>query len=117
ALEKRKERGRISEEAYQKQREAIQNKAARKEAELKTKAAKDEKKFALASIALNTAIAVAKGIAQFGPPIPLNPAGIAAVATAIATGVIQAAIVKSTPIPAFKDGVIDFKGKGTETSD
>lgn len=115
ALDQKRDRDRISQEAYEKQREYILKKAAAKEAEIKTKQAKDEKKFALVSIALNTAIAVLKGIAQFGPPP--SPAGIAAIASALVTGGLQAATVAATPIPKFKDGVIDFKGKGTETSD
>jgi hypothetical protein len=58
---------------------------------------------------------VLKGISQFGPPP--SPPGIAAIAAAIATGAAEAAIVAATPIPQFKDGVIAYKGKGTETSD
>lgn len=115
ALQKKANEGVITQQYFESRKEQIQKKAAQKEAELKNKQAKDDRKFALASIAINTAIAAAKGIAQFGPPP--SPAGIAAIASAIAIGAAETAIVLATPIPKFKDGVIDYKGKGTDKSD
>lgn len=115
SLEKRKEAGLITEAKFQAQKQSILNKQAQQEAALRRKQAQQEKQAALFQIGVNTAAAVLKGIAQFGPPP--SPPGIAAIATALATGAIQAAIVASRPLPAFKDGVIDFKGAGTETSD
>lgn len=106
SLERRRSQGSISEEQYQKQRQAIMNRAARKEAELKTQQAKKERDYALFQIAINTAVAAIKAF----PNLPL-------VALAIATGATEAAIVASKPIPKFKDGVIGYKGKGTGTSD
>jgi hypothetical protein len=115
AVDKRLEMGKISEEAAARQKEKILKKAAQDEAAIKTKQAKDNKKFALLNIALDTAQAIIKGIAQFGPPP--SPAGIAAIVSAGITGAVQAAIVAATPIPKFKDGVLGVKGPGTETSD
>ncbi len=115
AVDKRLTKGRISEEVAAREKEKIMKKAAEKEAAIKTKQAKDNKKFALMNIALDTAQAILRGIAQFGPPP--SPAGIAAIVAATITGGLQAAIVASTPIPKFKDGVLDLKGKGTGTSD
>jgi hypothetical protein len=115
AIDDKLKRGKISEEGAAKQKENIQKRAAQQEALLKTKQAKDNKKFALLNIALDTAQSIIKGIAMFGPPP--SPAGIAAIATASITGAVQAAIVAATPIPKFKDGVIGLNGPGTETSD
>ncbi len=82
---------------------AINEQAAAKEAEIRQKQAEQNKQNALFNIAINTAQGIVAALASFPPNIPLSIAiGI--------IGALQAAIVASTPIPAFKDGVEGFKG-------
>lgn len=57
---------------------------------------------ALASIGINTAQAVTKAIADFGPPP--SPLGIAGIVTASALGLAQAAAVAAQPPPSFHTG-------------
>ena len=86
------------------QRAKIEFESAKAEYEIKKKAAQEEDKIArrqfqrnkaiaLTEIAINTAQAIVKGIAQFGPPP--NPLSIAAIATAGSIGIAQAALVAS----------------------
>lgn len=115
------------------QRARIEYESAVAEYEIKKKAAQEEDKIArrqfqrnkalaLTEIAINTATAVVKGIAQFGPPP--SPLGIAAIATALGVGGVQAALVASqkfkgtagsiTP-PSFTAPSIDSGGGDTGT--
>ena len=71
----------------------IRKQAAEAEDKIAEKQFKREKALKLAEIAINTASAIVKGIAQFGPPP--SPLGIAAIATAGAIGISQAALVAS----------------------
>lgn len=57
---------------------------------------------AIASIGINTAEAVSKAIAMFGPPP--SPLGIAGIATAAALGLAQAAAVAAQAPPSFHTG-------------
>ncbi|MBG8556153.1 phage tail tape measure protein [Hymenobacter guriensis] len=68
--------------------------------DLKRKAARDEKTQALISVAIQTAVAVAKTISELG-----IPAGIPFAAIALASGAIQAAVIASQPLPQY------FKGR------
>jgi len=90
----------------------VMAKFANEEKKLKEGQARAERNKALFDIAVNTAMAVVKSVAQspltFGLPFS---------AFAIAQGAIQAAVVASRPIPKFKDGVEYLQGKGTTTSD
>lgn len=90
----------------------VQAKYAQEEKKIKEGQARAEKNKALFDIAVNTAVAVAKAIAQspttFGLPFS---------AFALAQGALQAALVASRPIPKFRHGVEYLDGKGTETSD
>lgn len=61
--------------------------------------AKAERDQALASIAISTAVAVAKSFAEYVFPFALIPAGIAT-----ASGLLQAAVVASKPLPAYFRG-------------
>jgi len=90
----------------------VQAKFANEEKKLKEGQARAEKNKALFDIAVNTAIAVIKAIAQ-------SPAtfGLPFSAFALAQGAIQTALVASRPIPKFKEGVEYLQGKGTTTSD
>jgi len=81
-----------------KNKEKIDDEADRKAAALKTKQAKADKSAALISVAIDTAVAVAKIWAQTGV------FGTIAQLTAIAAGAIQAGIILATPIPKFAKG-------------
>lgn len=78
---------------------------------LEKQLARKQKQARLFSIAIDTAASIAKAWVNPGWPaaIPLS-------AFLLAQGAVQAAIVQRTPM-GFKDGVIDLKGPGTETSD
>ena len=89
--------GLISEETYEKKRKQY----AREEA-------KRAKALAILSITVDTARAVMAALATGNVPLSI---------LAGATGLIELGVVANQPIPEFKKGVIDFKGKGTETSD
>jgi len=75
----------------------------------------EEKAQQLFSIAINTAAAIVKGIAQFGPPP--SPLGIAAIISASAIGLAQTGLVLSQKVPELAEGVLRFQGKGSTTSD
>lgn len=103
-LEKRREAELKNANLTGAQREAINKKFAAQEYALKVKQYdaeekikkrqfEKEKAFKLAEIAINTATAIIKGIAQFGPPP--SPAGIAAIAAAGVLGISQAVAVAS----------------------
>ena len=115
------------------QRAKIEFESAKAEYEIKKKAAQEEDKIArrqfqrnkaiaLLEIGINTAQAIVKGIAQFGPPP--NPLAIAAIATAGTIGITQAALVASkkfqgsagsiTP-PTFTPPNIDTGDIGNDT--
>lgn len=96
-LQNELEQGLISQEQYDKE----VKKAKRKQAE-------DDKKFTLFQIAIDTAAAIVQALAE---------GNAARAVSAAIVGAAQAVIVNETPIPAFKEGVVGFKGKGTETSD
>ena len=83
--------------------------------ELQRKQLNANKAQAVFEIAINTAQAIVKGIAMFGPPP--SPLGIAAIASAIVIGGIQSGLVLSQKVPEFAEGVLRFKGQGSRTSD
>lgn len=76
------------------------------ERKIKMRQAKAEQDAALFNIAINTAVGIAKAI-----PNPYL------IALAAATGLAQALVVTSKPLPQYKDGVFDLDGPGTATSD
>lgn len=75
-----------------------------------TKRAQSEKTQAIVNIAIDTAQNAVKLFAATIPPGILS-------AIAIAFGAAQAALVLAQPLPKFKEGVIDYQGEGTTTSD
>lgn len=83
-------------------------------------AQKQKEKYARQQMALNLlqqASALALAIAQAAStPFPANLAAIASVITAVGAGIATVTQMTSNT-PAFKDGVVDFQGKGTATSD
>lgn len=115
------------------QRAKIEFESAKAEYEIKKKAAQEEDKIArrqfqrnkaiaLLEIGINTAQAIVKGIAQFGPPP--SPLGITAIATAGGIGITQAALVArkkfqgsagSITPPTFTPPNIDTGDIGNDT--
>jgi hypothetical protein len=83
----------------QRKREALELRTNRAIAAEKIKQAKLEKAISLFDIAINTAAAVSKAVAQ--SPLTF---GLPWSAFALAQGAIQAAIVSSKPLPKFKQG-------------
>ncbi len=80
-------------------RVAIEEKFNKKIAEQKNKQAKADRAFALFNVAINTAQAIAKTIAQFGMPFAIPFIALAAI-----QGGLQAAAILSRPLPKYKKG-------------
>lgn len=76
------------EEKFAKQKYDVQLKAYNQEEIIKKKQFDRDKALKLAQVAIDTASAIVKGIAQFGPPP--SPGGIAAIASASLIGITQA---------------------------
>lgn len=112
-LQNRLDKGLISQDQYNQQKILLDNKQARKEADIKTQQFNANKKAQLINIAIDTAAAIVKTIATLG-----IPAGLAAAAIAGALGIAQAAVVQAQATPKyFAKGKIDIDGPGTSTSD
>lgn len=79
------------EESFAQQKYQVQLKAYNEEEKIKKAQFAREKALRLAQIGIDTASAIVKGIAQFGPPP--SPAGIAAIASASLIGITQALAV------------------------
>lgn len=99
ALKDKLDKGIINETEYKTKLAALNKKERIAEA-------KAEKRKALFDIAIRTAVAAVSAL-----PNLIKFAAI------LAVGGIQAAAVAAKPLPGFKEGVIGFKGKGTDTSD
>ena len=82
------------EEDYNNQKYKIQLKAYEEEDKIKRAQFNRSKAIKLAQIGIDTASAIAKGIAEFGPPP--SPMGILAIASASAIGLTQALAVKNS---------------------
>ena len=79
------------EEKFAKQKYDVQLKAFNEEDKINRKKFNRDKAIKLAQVVMDTASAITKGIAQFGPPP--SPAGIAAIASAGIIGVTQAVAI------------------------
>lgn len=112
ALQLRLNNGLISQEQFNVQKAILDDKLAKKEAEIKKKQFQANKKAQLIDIAINTAAAIVKTLATLG-----IPAGIAGAAIAAALGLAQAAVVSAQPTPKFRRGKVNIEGPGTGTSD
>jgi hypothetical protein len=107
ALEKRLKSGQLSEENYRKQIEQLDRQQNKKEREIRREQFERERRIKTLEILMNTATAITKAIAMFGPPP--SPAGIAGIAAAGITGGLQLATVASAQ-PQFGDGGIFREG-------
>lgn len=86
-------------------REEIEARYQRKIAQLKKRQAENDKRAAIATAGINTAVAVTKTFAELG-----FPAGVLAASIIAALGAAQIAFIASQPIPEFAEGVRDFEG-------
>ncbi len=94
-----------------KSKEKVSADFAKKERALKRKQAEEQQQLSIFNIVANTAESILKIGAQLGvaaPPFQVL-AGL--------QGALQLAVVLNQKLPAFKDGVFDLMGAGTETSD
>lgn len=82
--------------------EAIASEVAARGGEAAMFAAGVAKASAIFQIGVDTAAAIVKGMAIFGPPP--SPPGIAAIVAATSIGAAQAALVASEPLPKFHSG-------------
>lgn len=87
-----------------KEREKIEERFAKKEAEIKRKQLISDKAQAIFNAIVNTAVAVTKVFATLGPLAPLVAGLIAA------QGAAQVATIAARPLPKFAEGVQDFSG-------
>jgi hypothetical protein len=102
----------LIEEEFQAKKEALRA----KERSRLLREAIAQRGLTLFNIFRNTSEASIAALAP--PPIGFGPvAGIPASIGIKALGVLQAASVIAAPLPKFKDGVLDLKGPGSETSD
>lgn len=112
ALKKRLDSGIISEDKYNAQVQALDEETAQKEHDIAVKNAKWQKAMAIMNATLAAAQAIIQSLAMspvaYGP-IP-NPAGIASLALATATGAMQIGIAASTPLPTAGRGML-IEGK------
>lgn len=107
-LRTRLNNGLISEEQYNEQVQRLDEQTARKQHDINVKAAKWQKAMAIMAATLAAAQAIIQSLAQspisYGPFA--NPAGIASLAVAAATGATQIAIAASTPLPTAGRGML-----------
>ncbi len=96
-----------NENLTQEQRAAIEAKFDKKEAVLKTKKAKADKKAAITSSIINIASGILKTIATLG-----FPAAIPAIVALGITGAAQTAIIAAQPLPQFFGGTDNAPGTG-----
>lgn len=92
-LQNRLDKGFITEGEFALRKEALDNSTRLKEEAARKDEFDKQKSIDLLQVAINTALAVTKAIAQFGPPP--SPAGIIAIASALAVGGIQAGFIAS----------------------
>jgi hypothetical protein len=102
ALEKKNERGAISDRQYEREKDALaekrkasDKKLAQEEKKLKQQQAETAKAQAIFEVIINTAVAVMKAFKDGGLPLSILVG---------AAGAVQLATILSTPIPKFKDG-------------
>lgn len=98
-LQDKLDNGIISQEEFDNQRVQLEDKADRKTEAIERKAFNRNKVLSLVQVGVDTASAIVKAIAQFGPPP--SPAGIAAIASALLIGGTQALVIGSQK---FKEG-------------
>jgi hypothetical protein len=107
ALERRNELGLMSQEDYNREKERIEQKAKKRESDLKRKQWELDQKAALSKIGIDMLVAIAKSFATYG----FTPAGFLAAGAAAAEGAILIAGVQSAPVPQFGDGGKVLEGK------
>lgn len=95
-----------------KAKEKINRDFASKERQLKRKAAEEQRNLSTFNVLVSTAESIVKTGANLG-----YPAAIPFQIFAALTGGLQLAAILNQKLPAFKDGIFDLNGPGSETSD
>lgn len=99
ALQKRLDSGLISEEQYNSEVQQMEEAQEAYEEELAIRQAERKKRMSIAEATINTALGVAKTLAEWG-----IPAGIAPAAIMSAIGAAQIAMIAATPVTGMQDG-------------
>lgn len=99
ALRKRLDAGLISEEQYNSEVQQMEEAQDAYEEELSIRQAEREKRMSIAQATINTALGVAKTLAEWG-----IPAGIAPAAIMSAMGAAQIAMIAATPVTGMQEG-------------
>ncbi len=112
AYDRQVENGYITQKRAAALKAEVDKQAAKKEQDLKLRQFKADKQAATSRALLG----IASGIINAFATLPY-PAALIAAAGIAAVGAIEIGVIQSQQPPKFKDGVIGFKGKGTDTSD
>ena len=99
SLRKRLDAGLISEEQYNSEVQQMEEAQDAYEEELSIRQAEREKRMSIAQATINTALGVAKTLAEWG-----IPAGIAPAAIMSAMGAAQIAMIAATPVTGMQEG-------------
>ena len=99
ALRKRLDAGLVSEEQYNSEVQQMEEAQDAYEEELSIRQAEREKRMSIAQATINTALGVAKTLAEWG-----IPAGIAPAAIMSAMGAAQIAMIAATPVTGMQEG-------------
>ena len=99
----------ISEEEHNDRLREMEQEKRNEERRLLLEDFRRRKGIAMIDAAINTASSVLQAMAMFGPPIPINPMGMAAVGTAVGMGALQTGLIAAQQPPAFnRGGVVGF---------
>lgn len=99
ALQKRLDAGLLTEEQYNAEVQQMEEAQDAYEEELAIRQAERDKRMSIAQAIINTALGVAKTLAEFG-----IPAGIAPAAIMSAMGAAQVALIAATPVTGREEG-------------
>jgi TP901 family phage tail tape measure protein len=113
-LDNRLKQGSISQQQYQRELDRMDKERERKEKEFRKRQFERDKRAQLTQALINFAGASLTTLQKFGPPIPPNFLGIAAMALTVITGLANIAAITKSKAPEFAGG---GKLKGPAHSD
>jgi TP901 family phage tail tape measure protein len=103
-LDERLKAGTITQIQYNREVEKMDRERERKELQFRRRQFERDKRAQFVAALLNNAGAVTTTLQKFGPPIPPNYLGIAAMGLTILTGLTQLATIVSTKAPQYGSG-------------
>lgn len=103
-LDKRLKAGLISQQQYDREIEKLQKQQDAKEKDARLKQFKRDQRAAVIQAGIDGLRAVSKTLAVFGPPVPPNFMGIAAMAYTLLSTALQVKLIASKEPPAFAKG-------------